>query len=143
MTLLCRPHTNYQALLLYWIWALQIIQVPHGHNLCFFWVVCIGISTGYGTLIYMQLKCRREGPHNHAVPTQARNFWPYGGPWGSTDQFCSNSPELLRLHRIAPLPSALPNLAAPLMPQLQLGFTAAQALQRVAVSAFITTYANL
>lgn len=92
----------------------------------------VRIAAGHGNLIFMQLKCRHD---NNDVLAQACNFWPYGGPWGTTDEFCSNSPELLRLHRIAPLPSALPNLQAPLTPHLQLGFTAAQALRRVAVRA--------
>lgn len=89
------------------------------------------------------LTCRRENSYNDEVLAQARNLWPYGGPWGTTDEFPSNSPELLRLHRIAPLPSGLPNLRAPLVPQLQPGFTAAQALRRVAVRAPTTTNTDL
>lgn len=144
MTLLCRSHTHYPTLLPYWFWASQIKLFLHGHHLCFFLIgmMYIGITAGHGTLNDMQLKCRHD---NIGVSPQVRNFWPYGGPWGSTEDFCStrNSPELLRLHRIAPLPSALPNLGAPLTPQLQLGFTAAQALRRVAVRPMITTNANL
>ena len=102
-----------------------------------------GMTAGHGTLSYMQLKCRRENPYNHEVLAQARNLWPYGGPWGSTDEFRSKSPELLRLHHIAPLPSALPNLQAPLAPQLQPAFTAAQALRRVAVRAPIAIHTDL
>lgn len=47
----------------------------------------------------------------------------------------SDSQELLRLHRVSPLPSALPHPEAILVPDLQPGFTAAQALQRVTVRA--------
>lgn len=76
----------------------------------------------------------RLSPDGHHV--EEHHVWPFGGPRATADEcFQSDSPELLRLHCVAPLPSALPHPKAPLMPHLQPGFTAVQALRRVAVSA--------
>ena len=64
---------------------------------------------------------------------QRREQWPLGD-LGLED----GSRELLRLHRVSPLPSVLPHperCGAPFIPGLQPGFTPAQAFQRLAVRA--------
>lgn len=67
----------------------------------------------------MQLLCRHEQNQYYNLEPESHYLWPYG--------------EFLRLYRIADLPSPLPDIRAPLMPPLQPGFTAAQALRRITV----------
>lgn len=78
-----------------------------------------GMSTGDGTWMYMQLLCRHQQNQYYNLEPESHYLWPYG--------------EFLRLYHIAPLPSPMPDIRAPLMPPLQPGFTAAQALRRVTV----------
>lgn len=78
----------------------------------------------------MQLTCRDGDVTRPTDLAQRHECWPLGDPGLDDD-----SQELLRLHRVSPLPSVLPHPGAPVMPDLQPGFTAAQALQRVVVRA--------
>lgn len=78
-----------------------------------------GMNTGDGTWIDKQLLCRHEQNQYYNLEPESHYLWPYG--------------EFLRLYRIAHLPLPLPDIRTPLMPPLQPGFTAAQALRRVTV----------
>ena len=76
----------------------------------------------------MQLTCSDRDMTMPTDVAQRHERWPLGDP-GLEHM----SQELLRLQRVSPLPSVLPHPATPVMPDLQPGFTAAQALQRLAV----------
>lgn len=90
----------------------------------------IGTSAGCSIGHLMQLTCRDGDVTRPTDVAQRYERWPPGDPGLYED-----SQELLRLHRVSPLPSVLPHPGAPVMPDLQPGFTAAQALQRVVVRA--------
>ncbi|KAL3159370.1 F-box only protein 31 [Trebouxia sp. C0009 RCD-2024] len=86
----------------------------------------IHINSSAGTML-LRPESNRDGDVTRPTDVAQRyERWPPGDPGLYED-----SQELLRLHRVSPLPSVLPHPGAPVMPDLQPGFTAAQALQRV------------